>query len=74
MAYERFDELTALKNEALARLKETRRTFTEREALRDVWNAGYEVSIQSDPRFVLAQEQGKQPSHWLAFEQSHPRQ
>ena len=64
MTHEPFDELTYLKNEAIARLTETRRTFTEREALMDVWNAGYEVSIQSDLRFVLAQEQGKQPGHW----------
>jgi len=58
------DELSQLMNEAVARLSSTRRTFTEREALIEIWNAGYEVSIQSDPRFVLAQEQGKQPSHW----------
>lgn len=61
---EPLDEVTYLKNEAIARLTGTRRTFTEREALKDVWNAGYEVSIQSDSRFVLAQEQGKQPGHW----------
>ncbi len=64
MAYDPFDELTLLKDEAVARLASTRRTFTEREALMDIWNAGYEVSIQSNPRFVLAQEHGKQPGHW----------
>ena len=64
MAYDPFDELTLLKDEVVARLASTRRTCTERDALMDIWNAGYEVSIQSDPRFVLAQEHGKQAGHW----------
>jgi len=61
---EHTDELSHLMHESVARLSSTRRTFTEREALGEIWNAGYEVSIQSDPRFVLAQEQGRQLSHW----------
>src|SRR5256885_8295867 len=58
------DEVTQLLEEAVTRLFPWRRTFTEKEALSRVWEAGYEISIQSDARFVLAQEDWKQPSHW----------
>lgn len=50
---------------AIARLNASHRTFTEEEALREVWDAGYEVSPLDDPRFVLAAEAaGKHPHHW----------
>lgn len=60
-----FDEASALVEEAVQRLLARRYTFTEKEALGWVWDAGYEVPIQSDARFVLAQEGiGKHPRHW----------
>jgi len=58
------DEVAVLVNEAVERLSPWRRTFTEKDALGTVWQAGYEISIQSDRRFVLAQEDWQQPSHW----------
>lgn len=62
---EPFDEVSLLVEEAVQRLLPRRYTFTEREALGRVWEAGYEVSIQTDARFVLAQEStGKHPRHW----------
>ena len=59
-----FDEVALLIHRAVERLSSSRRTFTEREALGEVWNAGYDVAIQSDPRFVLAQEDATHDSHW----------
>ena len=60
-----FDATSALVEEAVQRLLTRRYTFTEKEALGRVWQAGYEVTIQSDARFVLAQEAiGKHPRHW----------
>ncbi len=59
------DELTRLLDAAVARLASWRRTFTEAEALSTVWEAGYEVAPQSDPRFCLAREaDGKYPRQW----------
>lgn len=59
------DEVSLLIDEAIKRLRPWRRTFTEQEALASVWDAGHEIPIQSDPRFVLAQEgDGKHPRHW----------
>lgn len=60
------DEVSLLVEEAVQRLLPWRSTFTEKEALGWVWqSSGYEVSIQSDTRFVLAQEgYGKYPRHW----------
>lgn len=58
------DEVSVLIHRAVERLSSSRRTFTEREALEEVWNAGYDVAIQSDPRFVLAQEDARHDSHW----------
>ncbi len=58
------DEVALLIEEAVMRLLPWRRTFTEKEALGLVWDAGYEIAIQSDARFVLAQEDWKQPGHW----------
>jgi hypothetical protein len=50
---------------AVERLSATRRTFTDQEALAEVWEAGYEIALQDDPRFALAQEtDGKHPRHW----------
>jgi hypothetical protein len=50
---------------AIDRLSSSRRTFTEDEALAQVWEAGYDVSPQDDPRFALAAEaDGKHPYHW----------
>lgn len=59
------DELARLLDTAVASLTPRRRTFTEPEALTAVWQVGYEVSPQIDPRFVLAREaDGKHPRHW----------
>ncbi|HZU01851.1 MAG TPA: hypothetical protein VFA10_19425 [Ktedonobacteraceae bacterium] len=59
------DELSLLLDEVARRLSLWRRTFTEKEALQSVWEAGYEIPIQSDARFVLVHEgDGKHPSHW----------
>lgn len=58
-------ELRRLLDAAVERLLPTRRSFTEEEALHSVWEAGYEVSPQTDPRFILAREaEGKHPRHW----------
>lgn len=49
----------------ISRLAARRTTFTEEEALSELWDAEYEVSPQMDTRFVLAMEaQGKRPRHW----------
>ena len=50
---------------AVERLAGTRSTFTEEDAMAEVWEVGYDVSPQDDPRFVLAAEaDGKRPHHW----------
>jgi hypothetical protein len=50
---------------AVERLADTRRTFTEEEAFAGAWEAGYDISPQDDPRFVLAAEaDGRHPHHW----------
>jgi hypothetical protein len=50
---------------AVKRLAAARRTFTEEEALAEVWEAGYNVSPQDDPRFILGPEaDGRNPRHW----------
>lgn len=60
-----FDEVSLLIDVEVKRLQPWRYTFTEREALDAVWKAGYDISIQSDTRFVLAQEgNSKHPRHW----------
>ncbi len=64
---ERDDELEQLLDEAVARLSASRYTFTEEEALQPIWERGYDLSPQSDPRerFVLAYEaDGKHPRQW----------
>jgi len=59
------DEISQLLDEVVQRWSPSRRTFTEKEALQPVWEAGYEIPIHSDKRFVLVHEgDGKQPSHW----------
>jgi hypothetical protein len=61
------DELEQLLDEAVARLSASRYTFTEEEALQPIWECGYDVSPQIDPRerFVLAYEaDGKHPRQW----------
>ena len=59
------DEISLLLDEVVRRWSPSRRTFTEKEALHPVWEAGYEIPIHSDKRFVLVHEgDGKQPSHW----------
>ena len=59
------DEITLLLDEVVRRWSPSRRTFTEKEALQPVWEAGYEIPIHSDARFVLVQEgDGTHPSHW----------
>jgi hypothetical protein len=60
------EELAQLFDEAVARLSTYRYTFTD-DALRPIWERGYDVSPQSDPRerFVLAYEaDGKHPRQW----------
>ncbi len=66
------DELTQLFDEAIARLSTYRYTFTD-DSLRLIWERGYDVSPQSDPRerFVLAYEaDGKHPRQWCLDTQS----
>lgn len=59
------DEIALLLDEIVRRWSPARRTFTEKEALQPVWEAGYEIPIHSDARFVLVHEgDGKHPSHW----------
>ena len=59
------DETSLLLGEVVRRWSSSRRTFTEREALQPLWDAGYEVPIHADTRFVLVHEgDGKRPSHW----------
>lgn len=58
-------ELDRLLGRAIERVTSVRYTFTEDEALRPVWEAGYEVTADSDPRFALAQEaDGAHPRQW----------
>jgi len=58
-------ELNRLVQQAIDHVANTRYTFTEDEALRPVWEAGYEVTADSDPRFVLTQEaDGSHPRQW----------
>jgi hypothetical protein len=62
--------LRGLLDEVVARLGAGRRTFTDEEAFAAIWEAGYDVSPQSDPRFALAREaDGRNPRHWRLAEQ-----
>jgi hypothetical protein len=59
------DKLRGLLDDAVARLATGRRTFTDEEAFRAIWDAGYDVGPQSDSRFALAREaDGRHPRHW----------
>jgi hypothetical protein len=65
MMHDVTDETSALLDEVVKRWSTARRTFTEKEALQPVWDAGHEIPIQADARFVLVHEgDGKRPSHW----------
>jgi ATP-dependent DNA helicase RecQ len=62
--------LQRMVDEVVPRLAAGRRTFTDEEAFAPVWEAGYDVSPQSDPRFALAREaDGWGPRHWRLAEQ-----
>ncbi|HEU5377419.1 MAG TPA: hypothetical protein VFV38_18510 [Ktedonobacteraceae bacterium] len=59
------DEIALLLDEVAKRWLPARQTFTEKEAMQSVWDAGYEIPIHSDARFVLVHEgDGKNHSHW----------
>ena len=61
------DELAQLLDKAVKRLSTYRRTFTAKVALAEVWEDGFDISLQADPqeRFVLAYEaDGKHPRQW----------
>jgi hypothetical protein len=61
------DGLAQLLDTAVKRLSTSRRTFTAEEALAEVWEDGFDISLQADPqeRFVLAYEaDGKHPRQW----------
>ncbi len=63
-------EVGHLLEEAVERLRPTRRTFTEDEALSAVWELGIELPIHVDSRFVLARERdAKHPRQWRLAEQ-----
>lgn len=65
------DEISQLLEEVVQHWSPSRRTFTEKEALQPVWEAGYEIPIHSDKRFILVHEgDGKQPSHWRLTNQT----
>jgi hypothetical protein len=51
-------ELLRLLDEAVMRLTHRRITFTDEEALRPIWDEGYDIALQGDPlaRFALAAE------------------
>lgn len=50
---------------AVQQMAAARRTFTEEEALKEIWDAGYNVSTQDDARFILGREaDGRSPRHW----------
>ncbi len=55
----------AFLDEAYERLKTTRRTFTEREALNAARLEGYDLKLSFDERFARAEpRQGSIPPHW----------
>lgn len=65
------DEIAHLLDEVVRQWQPSRRTFTEKEAMHIVWEAGYEIPIHSDKRFVLVHEgDGKRPSHWRLIGQT----
>ena len=67
------DGLARLLDTAVKRLSTYRRTFTAEEALAEVWEDGFDISLQADPqeRFVLAYEaDGKHPRQWRLITQA----
>lgn len=61
----------ALLDEAYERLKTTRRTFTEREALQTAKREGYDLKLSFDERFARAEaRQGSILPHWKLAEQT----
>ena len=67
------DGLAQLLDTAVKRLSTYRRTFTAEEALAEVWEDGFDISLQADPqeRFVLAYEaDGKHPRQWRLITQA----
>jgi hypothetical protein len=65
------DEIAHLLDEVARQWQSSRRTFTEKEAMQSVWEAGYDIPIHSDKRFVLVHEgDGQQPSHWCLVGQT----
>lgn len=66
-------ELLRLFDEAVARMAKRRFTFTDEEALRPLWDEGYDISFQSDPfsRFALAAEaDGNHRRQWRLHTQT----
>jgi hypothetical protein len=64
-------EEKAFLDEAYERLKTTRRTFTEREALNAARLEGYELKLSFDKRFARAEaRQGQILPHWRLAEQT----
>ncbi len=64
-------EEQALLDAAYERLKNTRRTFTEREALAEARREGYALRLSFDPRFAKAEgRQGSIFPHWRLTEQT----
>ncbi len=61
----------AFLDEAYERLRTTRRTFTEKEALYSARLEGYELKLSFDERFARAEpRQGSIPPHWRLAEQT----
>ena len=64
-------EEQALLDAAYERLKNTRRTFTERDALVEARREGYALRLSFDPRFAKAEgRQGSIFPHWRLTEQT----
>jgi hypothetical protein len=66
-------ELLRLLDEAVSRLTHRRLTFTDEEALRPIWDEGYDIAPQGDPlaRFALAAEaDGKHRRQWRLHTQT----
>jgi len=61
----------AFLDEAYERLRTTRRTFTEKEALHSARLEGYELKLSFDERFAMAEpRQDRIPPHWRLAEQT----
>lgn len=61
----------AFLDQAYERLRTTRRTFTEKEALHAARLEGYELKLSFDERFAMAEpRQGSIPPHWRLAEQT----